>query len=107
MEKRIQNASLSLDDSLRHCFVSGLERKDHEALLNCLRAYAATGNIAGAEEVFRTTIVSPLIQRIIPHKPSDVDGYGSSDDLEEDFRQIMQVIEAECKFFLDISSSGA
>ncbi|CAA7406670.1 unnamed protein product [Spirodela intermedia] len=106
MEKRIHNASLSLDDSLRHCFVSGLERKDHEALLNCLRAYAATGNIAGAEEVFRTTTVSPLIQRIIPQKSSDVDGYGPSDDLEEDFQQIMQVIEAECKFFLDISSSA-
>ncbi|CAA6669703.1 unnamed protein product [Spirodela intermedia] len=106
MEKRIHNASLSLDDSLRHCFVSGLERKDHEALLNCLRAYAATGNIAGAEEVFRSTTVSPLIQRIIPQKSSDVDGYGPSDDLEEDFQQIMQVIEAECKFFLDISSSA-
>ncbi|XP_078437582.1 oligomeric golgi complex subunit-like protein [Wolffia australiana] len=106
MEKRIHNASLSLDDSLRHCLVSGLERKDHEALLNCLRAYAATGNISGAEEVFRTTIVSPLIRAVIPPEPSDVDGYGPSDDLEMDYQRIMEVIDSDCKFLLDISSSA-
>uniref|UniRef100_A0A1D1YH47 Conserved oligomeric Golgi complex subunit 2 n=1 Tax=Anthurium amnicola TaxID=1678845 RepID=A0A1D1YH47_9ARAE len=106
MEKRIHGASLLLDDSLRHCFVSGLERKDHEALLNCLRAYAATGNTTGAEEVFRTTIVSPLIQKIIPYSPSNLDGYALSNDLEEDYQQIMQIIEAECKCFLDIASSA-
>ncbi|MQL79813.1 hypothetical protein Taro_012234 [Colocasia esculenta] len=106
MEKRIHGASLLLDDSLRHCFISGLERKDHEALLNCLRAYAATGNVSGAEEVFRATIVFPLIQKVIPYSPSDRDGYAPSNDLEEDYQQIMKIIEAECKFLLDISSSG-
>ena len=107
MEKRIHNASLSLEDSLRHCFVSGLERKDHEALLNCLRAYAATGNTSGAEEVFQATSVSPLIRAIIPPRHADVDGYVPSDDLEEDYQRIMKVIDLECKFFLDISSSGS
>ncbi|XP_058103293.1 conserved oligomeric Golgi complex subunit 2 [Magnolia sinica] len=106
METRIQSASLLLDGSLGHCFVAGLEHRDANAICNCLRAYAAIDNTAGAEEIFRTTIVSPMIQKIIPYGSSQPVGGASSDELEEDYRQIMQSTEKECKFLLEISSSA-
>ncbi|KAG1363477.1 conserved oligomeric Golgi complex subunit 2 [Cocos nucifera] len=104
MEKRIQNATLLLDDSLGHCFVDSLEHRDANAIYNCLRAYAAIDNTSAAEEHFRTTIVSPLIHKIISHSHSPV--VGSSDGLQEDYQQIMQCIEKDCKFILEISSSA-
>lgn len=104
MEKRIQNATLLLDESLGHCFVDSLEHRDANAIYNCLRAYAAIDNTSAAEEHFRTTIVSPWIHKIIPHSHSPV--VGSSDGLQEDYHQIMQCIEKDCKFILEISSSG-
>lgn len=106
METRIKSASLLLDGSLGHCFVAGLEHRDANAVYNCLRAYAAIDNTAGAEELFRTTVVSPMIQKIIPYGSSEVANGASSDELEEDYRQIMKSAEMECKFLLEISSSG-
>ncbi|KAL5973035.1 hypothetical protein ACLOJK_039842 [Asimina triloba] len=106
METRIKSASLLLDGSLGHCFVAGLEQRDANAIYNCLRAYAAIDNTAGAEELFRTTVVSPMIQKIIPYGSSEVVNGASSDELEEDYRQIMKSTEIECKFLLEISSAG-
>ncbi|KAF8390622.1 hypothetical protein HHK36_025149 [Tetracentron sinense] len=105
MEKRIQSASLLLDASLGHCFVDGLEHRDANAIYNCLRAYAAIDNTRGAEEIFRTTVVSPLIQKIIPYSSSPVVVGASGDDLKEDYEQIMQCI-GDCKFLLEISSAA-
>lgn len=105
MEKRIQSASSLLDAGLKQCFVAGLEHQDPNTIYNCLRAYAAIDNTAGAEEIFRTTIVSLLVQKIIPYSPSEADG-STSDELEEDYQQIMKFIDTDCKFLLDISSSG-
>lgn len=101
MEKRIQSASLLLDASLGHCFVDGLEHRDANAIYNCLRAYASIDNTRSAEEIFRTTVVAPLIQKIIPHGPSAV--ATGSDELESDYLQIKECIEKECKFLLEIS----
>ncbi|KAL5543938.1 hypothetical protein UlMin_007722 [Ulmus minor] len=103
MEKRIQSASLLLDASLGHCFVDGLEHQDANAIYNCLRAYAAIDNTRSAEEIFRTTIVAPLIQKIIPHGPSGVVAGSSGDVLENDYQQIKQCIDKDCKFLLEIS----
>ncbi|GMQ09744.1 hypothetical protein CsSME_00053011 [Camellia sinensis var. sinensis] len=106
MEKRIQNASLLLDASLGHCFVDGLEHRDANVIFNCLRAYAAIDNTRSAEEIFCSTVVAPLIQKIIPHSSSGVVGGGASgDELEEDYKQIKQYIEKDCKFLLEISST--
>lgn len=82
MEKRIQSASLLLDASLGHCFTDGLEHRDANAIYNCLRAYAAIDNTKSAEEIFRTTIVAPSIQKIIPHDMSAVVAGSSRDELE-------------------------
>lgn len=106
METRIRSASLLLDGSLGRCFVDGLEHRDENAIYNCLRAYAAIDNTAGAEEIFRTTIVSPMIQQIIPYGSSQLVGGPSEDELEDDYQQIMQSIEKDCKFLIEISSSG-
>ncbi|KAJ8466333.1 hypothetical protein OPV22_028885 [Ensete ventricosum] len=106
MEKRIQNATLMLDGSLGNCFVDGLENRDAKAIYNCLRAYAAIDNTLAAEELFRTTIVSPLIQQIIPHDDLQTVGGASADELEHDYQQIMQCIEKDCKFLLEISSTA-
>lgn len=106
MEKRIQSATLLLDGSLGHCFVNGLEHRDATAIYNCLRAYAAIDSTSAAEEIFRTTIVTPLIQKIIPYGQTQVVDETSSDELEEDYTQIKQCIEKDCKFLLEISSSG-
>lgn len=105
MEKRIQSASLLLDASLGHCFTDGLEHGDANAIYNCLRAYAAIDNTRSAEEIFRTTIVAPLIQKIIPHGTSAVGAGSSRDELENDYRQIKKCIEKDCKFLLEISSA--
>ncbi|EEF51806.1 conserved oligomeric Golgi complex subunit 2 [Ricinus communis] len=105
MEKRIQSASLLLDASLGHCFVDGLEHRDENAIYNCLRAYAAIDNTNSAEEIFRTTIVAPLIHKIIPHGPSGTVAGVSGDGLENDYYQIKQCIEKDCKFLLEISSA--
>lgn len=105
MEKRIQSASLLLDASLGHCFVDGLENRDANAIYNCLRAYAAIDNTRNAEEIFRTTVVAPLIEKIIPHGTSAVVATASGDDLQSDYQQIKQRIEKDCKFLLEISST--
>ncbi|KAK9278492.1 hypothetical protein L1049_028058 [Liquidambar formosana] len=105
MEKRIQSASLLLDASLGHCFVDGLEHRDEIAIYNCLRAYAAIDNTRNAEEIFRTIVVAPLIQKIIPHGSSGVVSGASGDELENDYQQIKQCIEKDCKFLLEISSA--
>ncbi|KAI5569434.1 hypothetical protein BDE02_12G077000 [Populus trichocarpa] len=105
MEKRIQGASLLLDASLGHCFVDGLEHRDENAIYNCLRAYAAIDNTSSAEEIFRMTIVAPLIQKIIPHGPSGGVVGASGDGLENDYQEIKKCIEKDCKFLLEISSA--
>lgn len=102
MEKRIQSANLLLDASLGHCFVDGLEHRDEIAIYNCLRAYAAIDNTRHAEEIFRITVVAPLIQKIIPHGSSAM---ASGDELENDYQQIKLYIEKDCKFLLEISSA--
>ncbi|CAL1389088.1 unnamed protein product [Linum trigynum] len=104
MEKRIQSASQLLDASLGHCFVNGLENHDDNAIYNCLRAYAAIDNTKSAEEIFRTTIVAPLMHKIIPHEPSAGGAGVSSVILETDYLQIKQCIQKNCKFLLDIAS---
>ncbi|KAJ9163878.1 hypothetical protein P3X46_023505 [Hevea brasiliensis] len=106
MEKRIQSASLLLDASLGHCFLDGLEHQDENAIYNCLRAYAAIDNTKSAEEIFRTTIVAPLMQKIIPHGPLGMVAVASGDGLENDYLQIKQFIQKDCKFLLEISSAG-
>ncbi|KAF2311467.1 hypothetical protein GH714_024072 [Hevea brasiliensis] len=106
MEKRIQSASLLLDASLGHCFVDGLEHRDENAIYDCLRAYAAIDNTKSAEEIFRTTIVAPLICKIFPHGPSGMVAGVSGDGLENDYHQIKQCIQKDCKFLLEISSAG-
>uniref|UniRef100_A0A2C9UIZ8 COG complex component COG2 C-terminal domain-containing protein n=1 Tax=Manihot esculenta TaxID=3983 RepID=A0A2C9UIZ8_MANES len=72
MEKRIQSASLILDASLGHCFVNGLEHQGENAIYNCLHAHAAIDNTKSAKEIFRSTIVAPLVRKIIPHEPSGI-----------------------------------
>ncbi|KAF7135791.1 hypothetical protein RHSIM_Rhsim08G0188800 [Rhododendron simsii] len=105
MEKRIQNASQLLDASLRHSFVDGLEHRDANAVYNCLRAYAAIDNTRGAEEIFRSTVVAPCIRKVIPNSSSGVVGGALGDELEEDYKQIKQYIQKDCKFVLEISST--
>ncbi|EEC76534.1 hypothetical protein OsI_14326 [Oryza sativa Indica Group] len=104
MEKRAQGATKLLDGSLERCFVDGLEHRDDKVIYNCLRAYAAIDNTSSAEEIFRTTVVSPLIQKIVPQNYAKVVAGVSSDDLEDDYEQIMQCVEKDCKFILEISS---
>lgn len=106
MEKRIQSASHLLDAILGHCFTNGLEHRDSNAIYNCLRAYAAIDNTRSAEEIFRTTIVAPLIQKIIPHERSAAATGSSTDALENDYQQIKQCVDKDCRFLLEISSTG-
>lgn len=105
MVKRIQNASSLLDTSLGHCFIDGLENRDASAIYNCLRAYAAIDNTSSAEEIFRSSIVAPFIQKIIPYGSSGTVGGSSGDDLEQDYERIKRHIEDDCKFLLEISST--
>ena len=109
MEKRIQVATSLLDNSLEQCFIQGLEHRDSNAIYNCLRAYAAVDNTSAAEALFRKTVVSPLIQEIIPNSSNnqpEAVATASNDELEGDYRRIMQCIEKDCKFILELSSSG-
>lgn len=101
MEKRIQNASSLLDTSLGQCFVDGLIHKDANAVFNCLRAYAAVDNTRNAEEIFRSTVVAPLVQKVIPVNS----GGNIGDELEEDYKQIKILISQDCTFLLGISST--
>ncbi|XP_071710874.1 conserved oligomeric Golgi complex subunit 2-like [Rutidosis leptorrhynchoides] len=105
MEKRIQNASSLLDTSLGHCFVDGLIHKDENAVYNCLRAYAAVDNTRNAEEIFRSTVVAPLVQKVIPYSSSGAVGGSIGDELEEDYKQIKDLIAENCTFLLEISST--
>ncbi|KAJ4794704.1 Conserved oligomeric Golgi complex subunit 2 [Rhynchospora pubera] len=109
MEKRIQAATSLLDNSLEQCFVQGLEHRDNNAIYNCLRAYAAVDNTSAAEALFRKTVVSPLIQDIIAYSgsnQSEAVATVSSDELEGDYQRIMQCVEKDCKFILELSSSA-
>jgi hypothetical protein len=51
-------------------------------------------------------VVSPLIQKIVPQNYAKAVAGASSDGLEDDYEQIKQCVEKECKFILEISSSG-
>ncbi|KAG8061779.1 hypothetical protein GUJ93_ZPchr0003g17234 [Zizania palustris] len=106
MEKRVQGATKLLDGSLERCLVDGLQHRDGKVIYNCLRAYAAIDNTSSAEEIFRTTVVSPLIQKIVPQNYAKAVAGVSSDELEDDYEQIMQCVEKDCKFILEISSSA-
>ncbi|PAN44014.1 hypothetical protein PAHAL_9G011300 [Panicum hallii] len=106
MEKRVQGATKLLDGSLERCFVDGLEHRDAKVIYNCLRAYAAIDNTSSAEELFRTTVVYPLIQKIVPQNYAKAVAGASSDGLEDDYEQIKQCVEKDCKFILEISSSA-
>ncbi|KAL8042588.1 hypothetical protein ABFX02_09G062600 [Erythranthe guttata] len=103
MVKRIQNASLLLDSSLGHCFADGLEHRDENAIYNCLRAYAAIDKTSSAEEIFRSAVVAPFIQKIISHGSTGSVNGSSGDELEQDYERIKQHIEDDCKFLLEIS----
>lgn len=105
MEKRIQNASSLLDTSLGHCFIDGLIHKDENAVYNCLRAYAAVDNTKNAEELFRSTVVAPLVQKVIPYTSSSGGSNVSGDELEQDYKQIKHLIAQDCTFLLEISST--
>ncbi|GER31966.1 conserved oligomeric Golgi complex subunit [Striga asiatica] len=103
MVKRIQNASSLLDTSLGHCFEDGLEHRDENAIYNCLRAYASIDNTSSAEEMFRSKVVAPFVQRVIPHGSSKALGGSSGDELQQDYEMIKRHIEDDCKFLLEIS----
>ncbi|CAA0806933.1 Unknown protein [Striga hermonthica] len=103
MVKRIQNASSLLDTSLGHCFEDGLEHRDENAIYNCLRAYASIDNTSSAEEMFRSKVVAPFVQRVIPHGSSKALGGSSGDELQQDYERIKRHIEDDCKFLLEIS----
>lgn len=105
MEKRVQGATKLLDGSLERCFVDGLAHRDAKVIYNCLRAYAAIDNTSSAEELFRTAVVSPLIQKIIPQNYARAVAGASSDELEDDYQQIKECVQKDCKFILEISSS--
>ncbi|XP_071731750.1 conserved oligomeric Golgi complex subunit 2-like [Rutidosis leptorrhynchoides] len=105
MEKRIQNASSLLDTSLGHCFIDGLIHKDENAVYNCLCAYAAVDNTRNAEDIFRSTVVAPLVQKVIPYNSSGAVSGPIGDELEEDFKQIKHLIAENCTFLLEISST--
>ncbi|KAL2934538.1 Conserved oligomeric Golgi complex subunit 2 [Bienertia sinuspersici] len=104
IEKRFQSASNLLDERLGNCFKDGLKHRDENAIYNCLRAYAAIDNTRNAEEIFRKTIVAPLIEKIIPHGSSGFIGVASGDQLEDEFREMKRCIEKDCTFLLRISS---
>lgn len=101
MQPRIGNADVSLDASLRRCFEGGLERRDDTVIYHCLRAYAAIDNTAGAEEVFRSAIVAPFVQRSVPPSPARDTVGASADKLAEVFDEIEVHIQTECQFLLD------
>lgn len=104
MEKRMQGASLLLDTSLGHCFVDALEHRDVSAMQYCLRAFAAIDNTRNAEEIFRSTLVAPFMEKIFISS-SGMDGK-SADELELDYQRIKQYVNDDCKFLLEISSKG-
>ncbi|BBN16902.1 conserved oligomeric Golgi complex subunit 2 [Marchantia polymorpha subsp. ruderalis] len=106
MERRIQNADFSLNASLRRSFEGGLERRDGSVIDHCLRAYAAIDNISGAEEAFRSAVVAPFVQQIIPTSPEKRVVGGNSDQLSEVLKEIETRIQTDCKFLLDISAAA-
>lgn len=106
IEKRIRSASQLLNASLGHCFVDGLEHRDVNAIYNCLRAYAAVDNNGNAEEIFRTTIVAPFVQNVMPHGSSGAVVAASVDELENDYQQIKKHVKNDFKFLLEIASAG-
>lgn len=61
--------ALYLDASLAHRFVDGLVYRHATSIYNCLCAYAAIDSIESEEEIFQTTVVAPLIEKIISHGP--------------------------------------
>lgn len=103
MEKRIQNASMSLDASLRECFEIGLKQRNEAVIFRCLRAYAAIDNTKGAHSVFQLFVVAPIMEQVFSSKEADA---GPSDLLEDDLSEIRKRIESDCKFLLDIAMAA-
>lgn len=100
IQARISTADATLDASLRCCFVGALERQNEVVIVHCLRAYAAIDNSAGAQEAFRSAVVSPFVQRIVLSS-SGVAVPQRSDRLEEMFEDIKTHIQTDCLFLLE------
>lgn len=105
MKKRMQSASSLLGTSLGHCFMDALKHRDAGAIYNCLRAYVAIDNTGSAEEIFRTTVVAPFVEKVILHGSSEVVNGETEGTLEQDYTKIKKYVEDECKFLLEISST--
>ena len=89
-----------------NCFVDGLIHRDENAVYNCLRAYASEDYTQNAKEIFRSTVVAPLVQKGTPYTSSRVVGGFTGDELEDDYKQIKNLIAQDCTFLLEISSTG-
>ncbi|KAL9258237.1 Conserved oligomeric Golgi complex subunit 2-like protein [Drosera capensis] len=106
MEKRIHSASHVLDSSLGRYFVDGLQHRDETAIYNCLRAHAALDNTSSTEEIFRTTILAPLVGKELKHSPSELAAETSGNELQQNYQLIKQYVENNFKFLQEISSRG-
>ncbi|GJZ81115.1 lecithin-cholesterol acyltransferase-like 4 protein [Tanacetum coccineum] len=84
----------------------GLIYKDENAVFNCLRAYVAVDNTWNAEDIFFSTVVAPLVQKVIPYSSSGVVSGSDGNELEEVYKQIKHLIAEDCTFLLQISSTG-
>nr|PNR36513.1 hypothetical protein PHYPA_022364 [Physcomitrium patens] len=105
IQARISTADATLDASLRCCFVGALERQNEVVIVHCLRAYAAIDNSAGAQEAFRSAVVSPFVQRIVLSS-SGVAVPQRSDRLEEMFEDIKTHIQTDCLFLLEKAAAS-
>ncbi|CAH1419726.1 unnamed protein product [Lactuca virosa] len=62
-------------------------------------------HIITSEEILRSTVVAPLVQKGIPYTSSGVVGGFTGDELEDDYKQIKNLIAQDCTFLLEISST--
>lgn len=106
MQTRISSADVSLDASLRRCFQGGLERRDETVIYHCLRAYAAIDNTSGAEEVFRSAVVAPFVQKIVSSSSTGLVVAPRSDKLDEILEEVKAHIQSDCQFLLDKAAAG-
>eukprot|EP00891_Asterochloris_glomerata_P006880 jgi/Astpho2/6880/Aster-07879 len=101
LEPRISAAVERLNDVLRTALDAALRSQEQASMLLCLRAYAAIGNPAGAEQAVRNAVVAPLVAQVLSeHRASQPRAVIASEGLQQVLSNVAARVQEQCSGLL-------
>jgi hypothetical protein len=62
--QRVERIERTLDATLERAFLAALRNRREELLVSCLRTYAAIDGYRHAEELYRRSVISPILSKV-------------------------------------------